>query len=475
MTMTVYARSLIALLSAACLTSIASAQTNWWKTFGGPYDDEGYSVQQTTDGGYIISGYNTYSAAHANNVYLIKTDSSGDILWTRTYGGTVRNGFGYGVQQTADGGYIIGGCTYYGGFNAGLIKTNASGDSIWARAYAGYGEAHGYSVQQTSDAGYIIAGCTFGPTYNDVYLIKTNASGDTLWTRTYGGANADCANSVQQTADGGYIVGGYTASFGAGLSDFYLIKTNASGDTLWTRAYGGPSEEYGKSVQQTSDGGYAITGYTFSFGAGYDDVYLVKTNASGDTLWTRTYGGTGAFDRGYSVKQTADGGYFIAGCTASFGPGTPQYINVYLIRTDAEGDTLWTKAAGGTNDDWGYSVQQTSDGGYIIAGYTRSFGAGGEDVFLIRTDSLGNVGVEEPKPRLPARTTGFLVRPNPFASSSRVPGHETKSFALSDVTGRHVAVCKGDRIGADLRPGVYFLSPLGSRPGKTVTIIKTGL
>jgi hypothetical protein len=178
-------RSLIVLMSAACLTAIASAQTSWWRTYGGVYDDEGYSVQQTTDGGYIITGYFTYSPAGYNNVCLIKTNTSGDTLWTRTYGG-IRGGYGCGVQQTADGGYIIGGCTYSGGYDAYLLKTDASGDSIWARAYDCYTEAHGYSVQQTSDGGYIIAGSTFGPDYNDVYLIKTNSSGDTLWTKTYG-------------------------------------------------------------------------------------------------------------------------------------------------------------------------------------------------------------------------------------------------------------------------------------------------
>ena len=278
------------------------------------------------------------------------------------------------------------------------------------------------------------------------------AAAQTSWWRTYGGTLTDQGWSVQQTSDGGYIIAGRTYSFGAGNSDVYLTKTNTPGDTLWTRTYGGTSEDDGYSVQQTTDSGYIITGYTASFSAG--GVYLIRTNASGDTLWTRTYGGTSE-DVGTSVQQTLDGGYIVAGYTLTFGAGG---YDAYLIKTDASGDTMWTRTYGGTGDDQGYSVQQTSDGGYIIAGRTYSFGAGNSDVYLIKTDSLGNVGVAEPSDVRPTGAPLLPVQPNPFHSFARVPGHETELFALSDVTGRQVAICKGDRVGAGLRPGVYFLS-----------------
>jgi hypothetical protein len=161
----------------------------------------------------------------------------------------------------------------------------------------------------------------------------------------------------------------------------------------------------------------------------------------------------------------------IVGGTYSLGAGS---YDVYLIKTNAQGDTLWTRAYGGPSSDEGSSVQTTTDGGYIVAGTTSSFGAGMADVYLIRTDSLGNVGVAEPLAGRPARPTRFLVQPNPFTSFARVPGHETDVFALSDVTGRHVAICKGDRVGEGLRPGVYFLSPVGLKTGgpAMATIIK---
>jgi len=225
-------------------------------------------------------------------------------------------------------------------------------------------------------------------------LVSTTAAdpGDTLWTRTYGGSHSDWGHSVQQTSDGGYVIAGWTLSFGAGRFDVYLVKTDSSGDSLWARTYGRSRSDYGYSVQQTSDGGYIIAGYTESFGPGGYDVWLLKADSSGHLLRTRTYGGSRT-DCGYSVQQTSDGGYVIAGWTLSFGAGRGD---VYLLKTDSSGDTLWTRTYGGSSDDIGYSVQQTADGGYIVAGRTRSFGAGDGDVYLIKTagEELPAVSIE---------------------------------------------------------------------------------
>jgi len=436
-------KRLSTVLSILLLVSFAHAQQKWERTYGGTGDDYGYSVQQTTDGGYIVAGYNG-----ARDVWLIKTDSSGDTLWTRTYGGTGGD-YGWSLQQTSDGGYIIAGLTasFGNGNQVYLVKTDASGDTLWTKAYGGT-DSYGKSVQQTLDGGYIVAGYSrsvVGDSFQ-VYLVKTDSFGDTLWTRTYGGSNNDYGYSVRQTSDGGYIIAGETDSFGAGSSDVYLIKTDASGDTLWTRTYGGTSWDRGYSVQKTSDGGYIITGSTVVAGHGY--VWLIKTNASGDTLWTRTYG----VGYGYSVRQTSDGGYIIAGFTVGVG-----VEDVYLIKTNATGDTLWTRTYGGTWYDYGRSVQQTSDGGYIIAGYTDSFGAGGYDVYLIKTDVNGNVGVEEEKGRGQKLEVSIKAIPNPFTSFTTVPGHSSDRFTLYDISGRRVGTYLGNRIGEGLAAGVYFL------------------
>jgi hypothetical protein len=260
----------------------------------------------------------------------------------------------------------------------------------FARTYGGTSYEHAYSVQQTSDGGYIVAGFTnsFGAGGWDAFLIKTDAYGNVQWTKTYGGWNQDEARSVQQTSDGGYIVAGYTHSFGAGAKDFFLIKTDAFGNVQWAKTYGGGSHDYAYSVQQTSDGGYIVAGETYSFGAGYYDIFLIKTDANGNIIWAKTYGGTGN-DWAYSLQQISGGGYILAGLTNSFGAGGSD---IFLINTDANGNIIWAKTYGGTGNDWAYSLQQISDGGYILAGLTNSFGAGDYDIFLIKTDANGNIG-----------------------------------------------------------------------------------
>jgi len=374
----------LTVLLAAFFVSAAIADpgdTLWTRTYGGTGTDQGYSLQQTTDGGYILAGRTNSFGAGGYDMYLVKTDANGDSLWTRTYGGGSDED-GESVVQTTDGGYIVAGWTgRYPYYDVYLVKTDANGDTLWTRTYGGSSTDKGWSVQQTTDGGYIIAGYTnsFGAGNWDFYLVKTDANGDALWTRTYGGTNADFGKSVQQTTDGGYIVAGFTSSFGAGCDDVYLVKTDANGDTLWTRTYGGSETDYALCVQQTTDGGYIITGFTGSFTGG-GNVYLVKTDSSGDTLWTRTYGGS-VYDEGRSVQQTTDGGYIVGGFTISFGAGNWDF---YLVKTDANGDSLWTRTYGAGNDDWGYTVQQTSDGGYVFAGETNSFGAGDFDFYLLK-------------------------------------------------------------------------------------------
>ena len=195
-----------------------------------------------------------------------------------------------------------------------------------------------------------------------------------------------------------------------------LLPIDLYATVTFERTYGGVVADYGFSVQQTTDGGYIIAGMTYSFGAGNYDVYLIKTNAQGDTLWTRTYGGP-HFDEGYSVQQTTDGGYIIAGYTYSFGAGTPDSNNVYLVKTNAQGDTLWTR---NYNESGGRCVRQTADGGFIVTGYAAD-SAGNYDVCLIKTDSLGNVAVAEPKTSLARATTFSLTcEPNPCRGQTEI-------------------------------------------------------
>ncbi len=448
------------LLSVVFSFTFAQApDTLWTKTYGGADRDEGHSVQQTTDGGYIVAGYTYSFGVGGIDVYLIRTAGNGDTLWTKTYGGTADDG-AWSVQQTNDGGYIITGATNSfgaGGIDVYLIKTNANGDTLWTKTYGGTGVDGGFSVQQTSDSGYIIAGVTnsFGVDTFDIYLIKTNANGDTLWTKTCGGTDDDWGWSVQETTDGGYIVAGHTYSFGAGSYDVYVIKTDANGDTLWTKTYGGTNWDVSRSVQLTTDGGYIIAGWTNSFGPGDFDVYLIKTDANGDSIWTRTYGGT-ADDGAWSVQQTNDGGYIITGATNSFGAGADD---VYLIKTNTNGDTLWTKVVGREdNDEIGYSAQQTTDNGYIIAGSTYLSGAGGYDVYLIRTEP--DIGIEEETSK---KVSDFKIPGLVYGNFLRLVGiNKHIDIKIFDILGREVLKREVTPQNSYVRlssltPGVYFI------------------
>ncbi|MCK4641260.1 MAG: T9SS type A sorting domain-containing protein, partial [Candidatus Marinimicrobia bacterium] len=267
------------------------------------------------------------------------------------------------------------------------------GDTIWTKTYGGSKGEDSKSVIQTSDGGYIIAGSTIsygsGGEFADLWLIKTDSLGDSLWTIIYGGSSIDGGNCVQETLDGGFIVCGVTKSYGAGQQDVLLIKTNSQGSIEWDKTYGAGNDEQAYCVRQTSDSGYIFTAFTRSYGAGSEDFWLVKTDESGNKIWDKTFGGSG-WDHPESVHQTLDDGYIITGYTDSYGAGG---YDVWVIKTDSDGNEKWNKTFGGSGDDRGYSIQQTTDGGYILAGKTESYGAGSSDVWLIKLESEINVGL----------------------------------------------------------------------------------
>jgi hypothetical protein len=377
-------------------------------TFGGSEGDHGNSVQQTSDGGYIILGGTQSYGAGYWDMWLIKADESGNEEWNRTFGGSEFE-LGQSVRQTPDGGYILVGWTESHGageHDLWLLKTDAAGSEEWNRTFGGSGTDYGHYVILTTDGGYAIAGMTrtLGAGKTSAWLIKTDSSGNEEWNSVYGGSMDDYGMSVYQTSDGGYVLAGSTESYGAGQNDVFLVKANASGNEEWNKTFGGAEIDYGITVEQTSDGGYIVTGDTRSFGNGQSDAWLIKTDASGNEEWNRTYGGTESDMSGFhlfgdTVQQVSDGGYVIAGTTVSYGAGS---FDFWLIKTDASGNEEWNRTFGGTEEDYGHSVHQTSDGGYVLVGETHSYGAGVFDVWLIKTDGSGHI----------LQTSGELVSMN---------------------------------------------------------------
>ena len=259
---------------------------DWSRTFGGPRWDCARSVQQTTDGGYILAGYTDPTSSGIYDALLIKTDVRGVEQWSQTFGGAYQDWI-YSVQQTTDGGYVLAGRTMSSGAGqkAWLIKTDAAGVKKWdwhrtSGSHACWNGAE--SVQQTTDGNYILAGYTrfHGAGGSDAWLVKIDTVGAEYWNRTFGGSGEDGAYSVQQTTDGGYILAGYTNSYGAGREDAWLIKTDAAGVEQWSQTFGGVENEYVYSVQQTTDGGYILAGWTcsWSYETGWNDAWLIKVS-----------------------------------------------------------------------------------------------------------------------------------------------------------------------------------------------------
>ncbi|MEO0228207.1 MAG: T9SS type A sorting domain-containing protein [candidate division WOR-3 bacterium] len=420
------------------------SQITFEHTYGGPYDEEGYSVQQTIDGGYIFTGFGSLPTEW-RFVLLFKVDAYGNTLWGKMYYTSYWYNYGYCVRQTSDQGYIVVGATQFtqgGQFDVYLIKTDADGNMLWSRTYDGPDPGHndaGEFIQQTSDGGYIIAGSTErNDGYYDIYLIKTDSLGSIIWAKTYGNYGvSETGREVQITSDGGYIIVG--DSMGLYNHQVYLVKTDSLGNLRWTRSYGGSGYDWGRSVKETSDGGYIIAG-TLNM----NDAWLIKTDSLGNILWTRTYGGSD-MDCARSVQLTNNGGFILAGWTFSFGAGSCDF---YIVKTDSAGDTLCTRTYGGGSADWSQCLEKTLDSGYVIIGMTESFGAGGRDVYLVKTDSLGNViGVEELEvSNLQSKIENLEVYPNPFSNriNIRLRAHDSRyrmanfSLKIYDIPGRVV-------------------------------------
>ena len=368
---------------------------SWQKTFGGENDDVANSIQQTADGGYIVAGWTESFGSELKDIYILKLNSKGEVQWQKTFG-EINDDVANSIQQTTDGGYIVAGSTESfgaGGYDVYILKLNSNGEVEWQKTFGGKYDDEAHSIQQTTDGGYIVAGWTKSlDSGNDIYILKLNSKGEVQWQKTFGGKYDDEANSIQQTADGGYIVAGWTRSFGSGYEDVYILKLNSKGEVEWQKTFGEINDDVANSIQQTTDGGYIVAGWTKSFGSGGQDIYILKLNSKGEVEWQKTFGGRYS-DVANSIQQAADGGYIVAGWTASLGSGGQD---IHILKLNAKAEVEWQKTFDGKEDDEANSIQQTTDGAYIVAGWTKSFGSGKEDVYILKLNSKGEIDTTPP-------------------------------------------------------------------------------
>ncbi len=380
------------LLAFALITqSAAFGQTTFQKAIGGTANDQAYDLIRAIDGAYVAAGETVDPNTFDLNMFLVKFTAQGDTVWTRSIGADLRDETAASIRQTSDGGFVLCGTGQSFGPDASnivIVKTDDEGAVSWTKTFGASAIETGKMAQQTADGGYIVLGTSevIGAP-SDICLIKTDPDGDTTWTRilSVGPDCYDVANAIVQTNDGGYLITGVENEPGV-FGGMSVIRTDANGDVLWAKCFNGSNAGY--SMKQTSDGGCVVLGthYTTNF-----DLYLAKLDAQGDTSWTRSFGGTDAED-GASVVETNDGGFIIAGGTRSFGAGLKD---AYLVRTDVNGDLSWSRAYGIGNFDLAFAARSTDDGGFMAVGQTNSFGPGQSSMYVIRTDASGNSGCND--------------------------------------------------------------------------------
>ena len=365
--------------------------SSWMIALGGTSSDHGSFVRETTKGSFVFTGRTSSSEGTGSDVILGEINSNGAFLWAKTFGG-IGSDYSNSVQETGDGGFIVVGITHsFGSADILLIRTNSNGRLIWARTFGGPLEDQGYFVQKTGTMDFIITGKTrsFGEISGDIFFARITKEGNLLFAVAFGGLESDIVVFVKDTVGinsvRNFIGVRSSESFGAGDMDILLIKTSTSCTLIWAKVFIGPNDELAKFIQEVA-GNFIVIGNTKSFGAGTNDLFFAILDNTGNLLLALTFGGAGE-DYGSAVQEMASGELIILGTTSSFG-GTNS---IFLIKVDNGGTLIWAKIISGGNSETGGSIQKTLDRGFIITGGTRSFGTGGEDIFLVKLDANGEI------------------------------------------------------------------------------------
>ncbi|MFL5763854.1 MAG: hypothetical protein ACJ77K_07930 [Bacteroidia bacterium] len=351
--------------------------------YGGAADDFGRDGLEYSNGDLYITGSTQSSGAGQKDIYVVKTDANGKVIWTRTFGGSLDDESN-AIIKTADGNLLIVGTTSSfgsGGSDIYLVKLDTAGALLWQKFYGGPGNESGSAVIIAPDGNYLVNGLTssFGAGLRDIYLLKLNTSGNLIWSKTYGGNLDDGGTSLCNGDTGDIMLFCFTDDFGAVNRDMYLLRLNSAGDSLASSLYGGTEYEQASSIERTTDGNFMICGHTASFGHPEHNFYALKIDASGAVIWQKDYGGT-AHDGAECGEQSSDGGYVLAGRSSSFGD---HFEQMYLVKTDGNGNKEWEKDIGGSDDDAAYGMFETAQA-YFMVGNTKSVTNGNNDVFLVK-------------------------------------------------------------------------------------------
>jgi len=374
----------------------APPPVTWARSYGGGNFDWTYGARQTPDGGYILAGETLSFSTEQVDIIVISLDANGDVLWRKTFGSEgVENHRGLAIAP--DGGCVITGArnaVEEESYDILAIKIDAAGAIVWQYAYGGRSYDWGHAIEATSDHGFIIAGITTaGGGTSTMMVLKINKQGRIVWQKripreTYYG----WAIAAHEAPDGGYIIGGGTYNDSGNGMWVWVLKLDEAGNIVWQKAYGGETWDDVWSIRPAPDGGTIAAGSTQGFGAGLYDFWILRLDAGGDVLWQKTCGGTD-HDHAKGVDVTADGGFVITGETWSAGAGNDDIL---LVKLDAGGNVVWQRTYGGPGSDWGWSVLQADDSGFFIYGETDTFGAGEIDIWALKTDADGLIGPDCP-------------------------------------------------------------------------------
>lgn len=439
----------------------------WQKSMGGSNPDDAKSIRPTNDGGYIVVGNSSstdgdVTGNHSGNqpymtdFWIVKLNSSGIIQWQKALGGSSIEEAN-SVQQTSDGGYIVAGTAAssdgdvtggHGSFDYWIIKLDASGNIQWKKTFGGSIVEHANSIQQTTDNGYIIAGysnsangdITGNHGSEDFWIVKLDQSGTLQWQKSLGGSDKDSAYSIQQTSDGGYITIGVSRSTDGDVTgnhgnyDIWVVKLNASGNIQWQKSLGGSNDDTAYTIRQTSDGGYIFAGTSSSDdgdvnGNTGSNMWIVKLNNAGSIQWQKIYGDTNFYEVPLTVIQTSDGGYVIG---TNLEDPTNNIYNVSIIKLDTAGTLVWEKNVSENLINTVSSIQETPDGGLVFAGRTDDYTD--SDFWIVKLSSAATLATQEVK-----HSPSATFYPNPakdFITVGKLPKGSTVS--IFDTSGQKV-------------------------------------